>query len=137
MVEDFFILRFLIYSILGHYISRLASSKKSFFYGPISPLYGLFSLLVLSESSNIIVLFLSGIIWGMAIDFFAKTVDRDLSMAIRPPLYGLLNIVNFYILEGAIMNIITLSTPMSKMFLLIFGIAFFLFDISFSLRKSL
>lgn len=131
------IIKFIIYSVLGYYLFGHFKSKDNYFYGFISPFYGFFAYIGIKNSNpNIINLYIFGIIIGLILNLFLKTIDKRLGENIHIPILGLLNICNYYILDPLIDKIIFASSLESIIFFFIFSTCIFLIDISISVRNN-
>lgn len=133
-----FILKFFLFSFFGYYIVKFITGRKNFFYGPISPIYGLFSILAMHQEQVVLLeLFLSGIIWGIGVDLFASLIDTKMTLGIRPPIYGILNILNYFLIDNLIDNFLTFASLESTLFLFLFWGGLFFVDLSLSLRNNI
>ena len=133
METTIFLLKILLYSILGFYFVNLINIKyiTHFFI----PSFGLFSVISLYFSiSNVIWNFIIGLIIGYLIELF-KTLITNENIKIKLIYYGIINIINYYLINKIINFIIYNSSDSSKLFLYIILIISFLLDLTISLKK--
>jgi len=130
------LLKVMIFSVLGFYILSLFGYKNSPFFGTISPSYGLFSILSMYTSfDNILILFISGVLWGSIIMIFMSVIHKSLKLNMSSIWFGLLNILNYYVLNSAIDKFLMTSSTNSIILLFVMGVLLVLIDISFTFRK--
>lgn len=115
---------------------KLLSKRNGFFYTPISPIYGLFSLLACHHKTSFLFQALTGCLWGIVLEFLASTVNRKIGTGIKPMIYGLLNILNCAVLEPIIENLLSASSPNCLIIASLFGTLLYLIDLSISLRNA-
>jgi len=130
-------LKLLLFSIIGYYIARKKCNEE-YFYGIINPTYALFSLIsLIAPSNNIVFLFIQGLLWGLIVDAFAGIIDENLKLNLSPKIYGLLNIINVFLINPAFNKIILTSSNLSVIFIFIISFVLFLIDFTLSLRRHL
>lgn len=130
------LLYFIIYSILGFYIERIFKKDRFPWYGPISPILGLFlTCTLLTPYKNIVWLLSTGIIFAYILKIFFKSIDKRIFPNIDILYFGLLNIVNFYILYPLINDVLNRTSFIGTNIILFVGLLGILLDVTLSLRR--
>lgn len=136
MTEITLTLKIFFYAIFGYYLFLWIEPRQRKLKGFYSLYYGLFSLVsIASDTNNVLFLVFTGIFWASIVKLFLDTVDENLSTRINPLWFGLLNLLNYFVLNRLIDFILTNSHLESKIFLFVFLSTIFLIDISLTLRK--
>lgn len=128
--------KFFIFGIIGFYIMGIYKNADTPFTGPISIIYGFFSLAIIaSPSARVPAVFLIGIIWGTTLDLFFSSIDRRFKLKINPSLFGLYNVINVLVLSPLIDKFIFYSSNMSILSFFIGCIFLFIIDIVYTFRN--
>lgn len=143
MEIEIILLKVIIYSILGYYlvmISDKLTNNVSFHFcqGVICPSFGAFALLqILNTYNNVLFIFIASIAWYYIIREISKLIYKDLVCSINSIEFGLIGLLNYYMIEPILDNFIFFSTYNSFIFLLVVSIFFYLLDIIVSLRMHM
>ncbi len=129
-------LNVLINSILGFYLFEQKNKNQPL--RIITPFYGVFSLISLYTTEiNIIWLYISGIIWAYFVNVSLSSIDKSLYVKIHLPLMGLLNIINFFILNPLVQKFIKNSSFLSLIILSSLGLIIVSSELIFVKKKEL
>ena len=143
MEIEIVLLKVIIYSILGYYLVMISDKLTNnvslhFCQGVICPSFGVFALLqILNTYNNVLFIFITSIAWYYIIRVISKLICKDLVCSIKSIEFGLIGLLNYYIIEPVLDNFIFFSTYNSFIFLLVVSIIFYLLDIIVSLRMHM
>lgn len=95
-----FFLKIVIMGIIGHYLLKIFDKVKKEECMLISPFYTLFSILAVTiGDTNIIWIFITGIVWGSFVNIYLKSCTKNLGTRLNPIFFGIFNILNVFLIN--------------------------------------
>lgn len=132
------LLKMLLYGVLGYYFIKVTTKNSE--YIPMksifSPSFILFSLVgMFSGDLGVVFTFIIGVLWSLVIKAFVSLIYKKNYFNDHIFIFGLINLLNVYVIEKAL-NWFIHSSEFESI-LILFSILFIMFilDISYTLRS--